>query len=177
MAEMTLDALKGAANGMGYNAEIVNTGGGVVALSFRASGVWCLVALDEGRADGAEWCVALDGLSREQYGEAESPSVPVYSDADQTVRDAVAWVLHAVRVLSVVDGDHEIAVRMQLAEILAEFTVTDSARFAEFSERFGEIAAENLASYCTGVHASAEEMLTLAACDFPRYRQVMLTGL
>lgn len=91
-----MSALRDSAEDMGYGAEVVNTGGGVMALSLRVDGAYALVALDYGRTVGESWCVALDGDTREEFGEAESPEAPVTSDADQTVRDAVAWVRHAV---------------------------------------------------------------------------------
>lgn len=96
MSELTLTELEAAARGQGYAAEVVNTGGGVVALSLTVHGAEALVALDDGHQHGSTWVVALDGETRERIGEAETDELPVTSDADQTVRDAVAWVRHAV---------------------------------------------------------------------------------
>jgi hypothetical protein len=81
---------------MGYLAEIVNTGGGVMALALTVDDQYALLSLDGGRLDGTTWVVALDGETRQGVGEYETAELPVTSDSDQTIADAVAWVRHIV---------------------------------------------------------------------------------
>lgn len=89
---LTLTELQTSARTMGFRADIVNTGGNVMALSLTVHGADALVSLDWGQTSGTEWSVSLDAATREQYGEQDSGDLPVTSDADQTVRDAVAWI-------------------------------------------------------------------------------------
>lgn len=106
MAELTLAELAAAANGMGFPAEVTNTGGGVMALTLAVHGHHALIALDYGHTSGSTWAVSLDGETREKYGEAEADDLPVTSDAEQTIRDAREWVLaHAVVVDRMTEPD------------------------------------------------------------------------
>lgn len=89
---LSLEMLRVAAIWQGIPAEIVNTGGGVMALSVTVDGGHYLIALDYGHFHGSSWCIATDDETREALGELESPDYPVTSDADQTIADAVGWV-------------------------------------------------------------------------------------
>lgn len=70
-------------------------------------------------------------------------------------------------------SDQEVAIRMQVAEVIASYDVPDESAYTEFAERFGRVAMERLASWCTGIHASPEDMLLLAACNFDRYMEIV----
>lgn len=92
-AVLTLTALEQAARAAGLaDAGIVNTGGGVMSLSFTVDGAQALVCLDDGHASGSTWTVALDGDTREQLGEDEHTADVAGLDAAEIIRQAVAWV-------------------------------------------------------------------------------------
>ncbi|MDB5733356.1 MAG: hypothetical protein JWQ03_3251 [Variovorax sp.] len=93
---LTLSQLRSSARTMGYPAEIVGTGGNVVALSVTINHVHALIGLGDGVEEDDTWNVSLDGISRETFGEWETDELPVTSDADQTITDAAAWLTHIV---------------------------------------------------------------------------------
>ena len=85
---LTLTDLVDSARAMGLFAPYVDgIGGGMTALHFQDYGMGALyiVTLDDGNAVGSTWCVGLAD------GSEDSGELPVTSDADQTMRDALAW--------------------------------------------------------------------------------------
>lgn len=99
---ITLVELESAARGMGMRADVVNTGGGVMALSLTIGRHDYLIALDYGQPEGTGWSIATDGDTREIHGEIECDDIAVTSDADQTIRDAIAWAAWVME-----GGDHD----------------------------------------------------------------------
>lgn len=102
---ITLDQLRTSAERMGYRAEIIGTGGNVVALSLTVNGADALVSLGDGVEEGTDWSVSLDGATREQYGEEGADDLPVTSDADQTITDAAAWIIAQTSRRVRIDGE------------------------------------------------------------------------
>lgn len=85
--ELSLTELQSSAWSMGFHAWIDDLAGGLVGLHLKhGSGPLFLVTLDGGREEGSSWCVGLAD------GSDDSGELPVSSDADQTLRDALAWM-------------------------------------------------------------------------------------
>lgn len=93
---LTLSDLLTSAQWQDINAEIVGTGGNVVALAFTVNGAHALLSLGDGVDCDSTWNVSLDGATRLALGEASADDLPVTSDSDQTMMDACQWVRHAV---------------------------------------------------------------------------------
>jgi hypothetical protein len=93
---MTLTELVTSARTMGYRADIVGTGGNVVALSVTFHGDDVLISLGDGVHESDSWSVSTDGATRDRVGYWESADLPISSDADQIIGDAHAWALHVV---------------------------------------------------------------------------------
>lgn len=145
---MTLQQLADAARWQGRNPCIINTGGGVMALSLIIDNAHALVCLNDGQMSGTEWSVSLDADTRETYGEAEV-TAPITSDADQTITDAVAWVRHNVY------GD-EIAFPLP-ADALTDKALTVEIMRANESEDWDR--AYELSDALERRHAGANERL------------------
>lgn len=165
-ATLTLQELATAARWQGRNPCIINTGGGVMALSLIVDGAHALVSLDGGQMSGSEWSVSLDSDTRELLGEEES-TAPVISDADQTISDAVAWVqvsAHGaeqafpfdVAILTTKALVVELMREMERANDGAEDAERVDALTAELERRHAG-ASERLADKVTGWHMGAED--------------------
>lgn len=106
---VTLVELQTAAQWAGINAEVIGTGGNVVALSMTVRGHAFLLSLGgDGYAEGETWGIGPDGDSIDALGDINSGEYPVTSDADQTIADALGWVallFHGQRVEHSRTGD------------------------------------------------------------------------
>lgn len=114
---ITLAELEQSARAMGYGAEVIGTGGNVLALSLTVDGAHALVSLGEGVSEGEDWSVGLDGDTRETYGDRDSGPHPVTSDAGQTIAEAAAWITARTT-----DGDLSLCVDCTLMAANGEAT-------------------------------------------------------
>jgi len=86
---ISLQDLAYAAECAGFRPEIVNTGGGVMAVEFARLGEFVTMTLDGGQQQGTTWKIST---AMEDRATAESDDFPVYSDADQTLYDGLGWI-------------------------------------------------------------------------------------